>query len=320
MSENALDVVGVSKSFRGVPAVRDVSFSAPAGKITGFLGPNGAGKTTTLRMSLGIIAPDTGHAKLFGGPPDMAALDRVGFLPEERGVYRKMTAEAVIAFFARLKGVPAGEARRRAADLLERFGLGDSMGKKIKELSKGMAQKVQILAAIAHEPDFIILDEPFSGLDPVNQQVLEAMIREQADQGRTILFSTHVMEHAERLCDKIVLMARGRKVFDGKVAEALGAVPRQVTLGVAGEQDLTALLEPFGAVERLGPQAIEPGADPAETWVVKLSAKADAQDLLKACVDAQIKLVRFEPLRPHLHDAFVRLVADPADAQDIEKA
>lgn len=309
MSEYALEAVGLSKSFRGAPAVRDVSFAARAGEITGFLGPNGAGKTTTLRMSLGIIAPDKGSAKLFGGPPTMAALDRVGFLPEERGVYRKMTAEGVIALFARLKGVPARQARQRARDLLERFGLGASMGKKIKELSKGMAQKVQILAAIAHEPDFIILDEPFSGLDPVNQQVLEQMIREQAEEGRTILFSTHVMEHAERLCDKIVLMARGRKVFDGRVDEALGVVPRQVTLGVASGADVSELLVPFGAVERAG-------TDPegAAEWIVRLNANSDAQTLLKACVQANVRLTRFEPLRPHLHDAFVRLVSDPADA------
>jgi ABC-2 type transport system ATP-binding protein len=313
MSEYALEAEGLSKSFRGVPAVRDVSFRAPTGGITGFLGPNGAGKTTTLRMSLGVIAPDAGHVRLFGGPPTMARLDRVGFLPEERGVYRKMTAEAVITLFARLKGVPAATARQRALAYLERFGLGDSAHKKIKELSKGMAQKVQIIAAIAHEPDFIILDEPFSGLDPVNQQVLEQMIREQADQGRTVLFSTHVMEHAERLCDRIVLMARGRKVFDGEVDEALSVVPRQVTIGIASDTDAAPLLAPFGTVERVADDA-----DGAAVWVVRLHPGSDAQSLLKACVDAGLRLTRFEPLKPHLHDAFVRLVSDPADAGDIK--
>lgn len=313
MSEYALEVQGLNKSFAGKPAVRDVSFKARCGEITGFLGPNGAGKTTTLRIALGIIQPDSGRVRLFGKTPAKRDFDRVGFLPEERGVYRKMTAEQVITLFGRLKGLPARTALERARAYLERFGLADAGGKKIKELSKGMAQKVQIISAIVHEPDFIILDEPFSGLDPVNQAVLETMIREQAEAGRTVLFSTHVMQHAERLCDRIVLMARGEKVFDGRVDEALGVVPRQVDLGVEGERDLAPLLAPFGTVARLGPDA-----EGIEVWRVVLAGQAAPQDLLKACVDAGITLARFEPLRPHLHDAFVRLVSDPADAQPVE--
>jgi len=310
MSDWALEVENVSKSFRGKPAVRDVSFRARKGEITGFLGPNGAGKTTTLRMSLGIIRPDSGRTRLFGGPPDARALERVGFLPEERGVYRKMTAENVIAFFARLKGLDAAEARRRAAHYLERFGLEDAARKKIKELSKGMAQKVQIIAAIAHEPEFIILDEPFSGLDPVNQALLESMIRDQAEAGATVLFSTHVMEHAERLCDRIVLMARGRKVFDGRVEEALAVVPRQVTIEAAADADIPGVVGALGSAEPAG--ASEDGG---AVWRVLLAPGSDAQALLRALVEAGVKLSRFEPLRPHLHDAFVRLVADPADAE-----
>jgi len=309
MSEWALEVENVSKSFRGKPAVSDVSFKARKGEITGFLGPNGAGKTTTLRMSLGIIRPDKGRTRLFGGPPDARALERVGFLPEERGVYRKMTAENVIAFFARLKGLPAAEARRRAGVYLERFGLADAARKKIKELSKGMAQKVQIIAAIAHEPEFIILDEPFSGLDPVNQALLEQMIREQAEAGATVLFSTHVMEHAERLCDRIVLMARSRKVFDGRVEDALAVVPRQVTVETPPDADLASVVGALGSVERVGTSD-----DGAAVWRILLAAGADAQALLRRLVESGVKLSRFEPLRPHLHDAFVRLVADPADA------
>ncbi|MGP1275024.1 MAG: ABC transporter ATP-binding protein [Caulobacterales bacterium] len=304
MTSPALEVSGLSKTFGGFPAVRDVSFTVPAGSITGFLGPNGAGKTTTLRMSLGVIRPDTGHALLFGQPPTLKTLDRVGFLPEERGVYRKMTAEQVIALFARLKGVPAGEARKRAKAALERFGLGASGGKKIKELSKGMAQKVQIIAAIIHEPDFIILDEPFSGLDPVNQAMLEDVILEQAEAGRTILFSTHVMAQAERICDRIVLMARGQKIFDGNVEEALGVVPRLVTIGVDSDDDLSALLSRFGEVTRL-----EKDMDGATIWQIALSPGADPQHVLRACVEAGVRLTRFEPVRPHLHDAFVQLVS-----------
>jgi ABC-2 type transport system ATP-binding protein len=308
MSEFALEVQSVSKTFGTKPAVKSVSFGARTGEITGFLGPNGAGKTTTLRMALGIIAPDSGSVRLFGAEPTARAFDRVGFLPEERGVYRKMTARQIITLFGRLKGMPARQARTRALELLERFSLGDAADKKIKELSKGMAQKVQILSAIVHQPDFIILDEPFSGLDPVNQGVLEAMIREQADAGATILFSTHVMQHAERLCDRIVLMARGEKVFDGRVEEALAVVPRQVDLGVDPGQELTALLTPFGAVSRAGTDS-----EGMAIWRVVLNGKSTPQDLLKACVDAGIALSRFEPLRPHLHDAFVQLVSDPAD-------
>ena len=307
MTEYALEVEGLSKTFGGKPAVSDVSFKARKGELTGFLGPNGAGKTTTLRMSLGVIVPDTGSVKLFGEAPNTRSMDRVGFLPEERGVYRKMTAEAVIVFFARLKGLSAGEARKRALVYLERFGLKDAASKKIKELSKGMAQKIQIISAIIHEPDFIILDEPFSGLDPVNQAMLEQVIREQAQAGRTVLFSTHVMEHAERLCDRIVLMARGQKVFDGRVDEALARVPRQVTLGASAGSNLAEVISPMGEIETL-----EPDEDGSINLLLTLTPGVDAQDVLRACVQAGVPLTRFEPRRPHLHDAFVALVGEDA--------
>ncbi|EAP90138.1 MAG: ABC transporter ATP-binding protein [Oceanicaulis sp.] len=307
MTEYALEVEGLSKTFGGKPAVQDVSFQARKGELTGFLGPNGAGKTTTLRMSLGVIVPDSGAVKLFGQAPNTKSMDRVGFLPEERGVYRKMTAEAVIVFFARLKGLSAGEARRRALVYLERFGLKEAATKKIKELSKGMAQKIQIISAIIHEPDFIILDEPFSGLDPVNQAMLEQVIREQAQAGRTVLFSTHVMEHAERLCDRIVLMARGRKVFDGRVDEALARVPRQVTLGASAGSNLAEVVSPMGEIETLAPDE-----DGSANLLLTLKPGVDAQDVLRACVQAGVPLTRFEPRRPHLHDAFVALVGEDA--------
>ena len=308
MSEYALEVENVSKSFGGKAAVKSVSFKARKGEITGFLGPNGAGKTTTLRMSLGIIQPDIGKALLFGEPANTRGMDRVGFLPEERGVYRRMTAEAVIVFFAQLKGVPSAIARQRARDLLERFGLKDAARKKVKELSKGMAQKVQIISALVHEPEFIILDEPFSGLDPVNQALLEQIIRDQAERGATVLFSTHVMEHAERLCDRIILMARGQKVFDGSVEEALAEVPRQVILAAPEDDPVEQTLSSFGVLERDG------NSDGDALWRLTLNASCGAQDVLRACVEAGIKLSRFEPRRAHLHDAFVTLVGeDPAE-------
>lgn len=312
MTETILALNGVSKTFNGKPAVRDVSFTVERGQITGFLGPNGAGKTTSLRMALGILTPDAGNVSLFGGRPRTAALDRVGFLPEERGIYRKMKVIDVIVFFARLKGVAPAEARRRGLAMLEEFGLPGVADSKVKELSKGMAQKVQIISTLVHEPEFIILDEPFSGLDPVNQSTLEQMVRKQAQAGRTILFSTHVMEHAERLCDKIVLIANGRKVFDGSVASALAQVPRRVLLETSGQPDLHAVLAATGEVHR-------DTQDGRDVWVVDLASGADAQDVLKACVDADVKLTRFEPIRAHLHDAFVQLVGRDTETPSAEE-
>lgn len=304
MSEIILSLAGVSKTFNGKRAVSDLSFDVKRGEITGFLGPNGAGKSTSLRMALGILTPDSGKVSLFGGRPRASALERVGFLPEERGLYRKMKTIDVIVFFARLKGVEAAEARRRGLAMLEEFGLADVADSKVKTLSKGMAQKIQIIATLIHNPEFIILDEPFSGLDPVNQKALERIVRARAEAGATILFSTHVMEHAERLCDQIVLVARGRKVFDGTVEQALGHVPRRVVLETDSQQDLSESFAPLGEIveDRDG------NAGDVRRWVINLARGVDAQDVLKACVDGDIKLLRFEPARAHLHDAFVHLV------------
>src|SRR5581483_11217286 len=193
-------------------AVDDLSFEAAPGRICGFLGPNGAGKTSTIRMILGLVPPTTGRITVLGCEDAWRVRSRIGFLPEERGLYRRMTPLDAIVFFAGLKGVPTPEARRRARALLEAQGLSGAMRRPIHALSKGMAQKVQLLSAIAHEPDLVLLDEPFSGLDPVNQQALEAIIRGLAARGATVVFSTHVMQHAERLCDQVVLLAQGRKV------------------------------------------------------------------------------------------------------------
>ena len=314
MSETILALDAASKSFNGKPAVRDMSFNVQRGQITGFLGPNGAGKTTSLRMALGILTPDSGSVSLFGKTPQAGVLDRVGFLPEERGIYRKMKVIDCIVFFARLKGVHAGTARKRGLQMLEEFGLAEVADSKIKTLSKGMAQKVQIISTLVHEPEFIILDEPFSGLDPVNQKALERVVRAQSEAGRTILFSTHVMEHAERLCDQIVLIAKGRKVFDGTVNAALGEVPRRVLLETADESDLSVVLAGMGAITR--EEAAETGH---AAWIIELAPGANAQTVLKACVDAGVKLARFEPARAHLHDAFVHLVETSSDV-DLETA
>jgi ABC-2 type transport system ATP-binding protein len=302
MTETILSLESVTKRYSGQTAVAEFDMQVERGQITGFLGPNGAGKSTSLRMALGIIRPDAGRSRLFGKSPGADVLERVGFLPEERGIYKKMKAEDVIIFFGRMKGMSMTAARKAAREGLERFGLGGDAKKKIKEMSKGMAQKVQIIATLAHDPEFIILDEPFSGLDPVNQKMLEDMIRDEAKRGKTILFSTHVMEHAERLCDQIVLISKGRKVFDGSVPEALSQVPRRVIIEAPESQDLTEVLAGSGEVSR------QDAPEGLQGWTVELAAGKDAQDVLKACVEAGVRLARFEPIRAHLHDVFVELV------------
>jgi len=277
--------------------VRDIDFTVEPGQIVGFLGPNGAGKTTTIRMGLGLIKPDQGEVRLFGDRPGPSAFGRIGFLPEERGLYKKQTARESVAHIARLNGIHKREAFARADEMLERYGLGDVARAKVKTLSKGMAQKVQLLAAIAHDPEFSILDEPFSGLDPVNQQVLEGIVRDLTEGSRTVLFSTHVMEHAERLCDRIILMTGGRVVFDGKTADALARAPRRLTVG-SDDDRLTELITPFA-------QSVTPGEG---CVMLDLAPKASSQAVLEKLVEARLKITRFEPRTPTLHEAFVAMV------------
>ena len=299
--QSPLSIHGVSKAFAGKVAVEDVSFTVKPGEIIGFLGPNGAGKTTTLRMALGLIKPDSGSIDLFGGQPgNEANFGRIGFLPEERGLYKKQTARESIAHMARLNGMKGKDAFKLADHMLDKYGLYEAKRKKNKDMSKGMAQKVQLLSAIAHDPEFYILDEPFSGLDPVNQQVLESIVREIAERGRTIIFSTHVMEHAERLCDRIILMSGGRKVFDGLTQEALSKAPRRMVIG-SDDDRLGALMQQFS-------DTIERREDGALNIILK--DKAENQDILERCVKEKINLTRFEPKQPSLHEAFVAMVGD----------
>lgn len=303
----ALEAEGLVKRYGARLAVDGVSFKVPKGGIYGVLGPNGAGKSSTLRMLVGVLQPNSGRITVLGAPPTRETMRRVGYLPEERGLYRGMSARASIAYLARLKGMPAGRAFKKADELLRAHGLADARRKKVKALSKGMAQKVQVLAAIAHEPDLVIFDEPFSGLDPVNQRGLEETIRALAASGATILFSTHVMEHAERLCDRILLIAGGRKAFEGSVAEALALAPSIALLETEGEFDLAAALAPKGfAVEADG---VEHGA---RRWRAKLSNGKGSRQLLQACVEAGAPLSLFEPARASLHEAFVAMVGDAA--------
>jgi ABC-2 type transport system ATP-binding protein len=301
----ALAADGLVKRYGAHVAVDGLGFEVPEGAIYGVLGPNGAGKSSTMRMLVGVLKPSAGTIAMLGGPITRASLRRVGYLPEERGLYRNMSARAAIAYLARLKGMAARRAFERADALLESHGLGAVKRKQIKALSKGMAQKVQVLAAIAHEPDLIIFDEPFSGLDPVNQRTLEDTIRAEARAGRTILFSTHVMEHAERLCDRILLIARGRKAFEGTVPQALALAPSAAVLETEGEFDLAAALAPRGFV-----LTQEPPEHGARRWRVRLENGIGSRQLLSACVEVGAPLSLFEPTRASLHEAFVAVVGD----------
>ncbi|MFI4976162.1 MAG: ABC transporter ATP-binding protein [Caulobacterales bacterium] len=301
MAPAALSLDAVTKRYGAFTAVSELSFSAMPGRILGFLGPNGAGKTTTLRMILGLVTPTSGRIRVLGEPDARKVRSRIGFLPEERGLYRRMTPVGVIAFLASLKGVPTGEARRRARQMLEANGLGEAMNRQIRNLSKGMAQKVQLLSALAHEPDLVILDEPFSGLDPVNQQSLENIIRDLARRGATVVFSTHVMQHAERLCDQVVLIAKGRKVFDGAVDAACAAAPR--TLVLEGRLAPDALSGAAG-VTQVTCEALDEGRS---RLTAALAAGAPVQDALKDAFARNLDIARMELREPHLHDAFIVL-------------
>jgi ABC-2 type transport system ATP-binding protein len=302
----ALDAVG--KRYGDFEAVRDLSFSVSPGRICGFLGPNGAGKTTSIRMILGLVAPTSGRISVLGAADGRAVRARIGFLPEERGLYRRMTPVDAIGFLASLKGLSSAEARRRAHKLLDDNGLGHAKTRQIRSLSKGMAQKVQLLSAIAHEPELVILDEPFSGLDPVNQQELEGLIRGLAARGATVLFSTHVMQHAERLCEQVVLISRGRKVFDGSVDLARAAAPRRLVLEGAIAPEAAAALPGLAdvACERLEPGGLR--------IIGTLAPGAQAQAPLRAAFEAGLDITRFELKEPQLHDAFIVLTGQEVAA------
>ncbi len=224
MTSFAIEVRDVSKSYAGHRAVRDLSLNVPTGSVYGLLGPNGAGKTTTIRMILNIIEPDSGTISVLGASSESSGLyDKVGYLPEERGLYRKMKVRDVLTFLAELKGVPRLDAATRINRWLDRLSLrsdekdwGDS---KIEELSRGMQQKVQFIGALVHDPELVILDEPFSGLDPVNAQALKDSVMELKRNGKTVIFSTHIIENAESMCDSVCIIAHGEKVLDGTVAD-----------------------------------------------------------------------------------------------------
>jgi ABC-2 type transport system ATP-binding protein len=305
MNDKVLELEKVSKRFGDFTAVDDVSFAIPRGSIYGFLGPNGAGKTTTIRMIFDIIKPTSGRVTILGASSALDVRTRIGYLPEEKGLYKAMTAAATVTYFATLKGLSRRVAKQRARELLERYGLGKFADTKIQALSKGMGQKVQVLCAIAHEPEFVVLDEPFSGLDPVNQQVLEGLIRDIASKGSTVIFSTHVMQHAERLCDQLLVIAKGRKIFDGTLAGAKATIPRRVVISTESSIDPLVGLDGVAEIKLLGEASTKPGP---RDWEIRLRAQTNAQSILERCFQNGIVLSRFDHSEPSLHEAFVAMV------------
>ena len=307
----ALQLSNVTKFYGEFKAVDDVSFSVEPGSICGFLGPNGAGKTTTIRIILDILKPSSGSVSLLGHSSALDVRQRIGYLPEEKGLYKKMKAWSVIAYFATLKGLDRKTAKQRAHELLERYGLKDFANKPTDALSKGMGQKVQMLASIAHDPEFVIFDEPFSGLDPVNQKVMEEVIRDMAKRNCTVMFSTHVMQHAERLCDRVILMAKGKKIFDGTIPEAKRVLPRRVRIDT--EDDVAPVRQ---SADVLSIRTVEKNGDAHKNgcgqWELELRENADPQAILQLCFEHKIRLRSFNQSDPTLHDVFVRLVGPEA--------
>ncbi len=314
MPARPLILENVVKRFGGFAAVDDLSFSVNKGEIFGFLGPNGAGKTTTLRMILDIIPPTAGRIEILGSPSAIPVRHRIGYLPEERGLYRKMKAADTIAYFASLRGVPRKEARARAEKLLKQFGLGDFARSKNESLSKGMAQKVQLLATIAHEPEFLILDEPFTGLDPINQSTLETLIADLKAEGRTIIFSTHTMQHAERLCDRFLIIAKGKKRFEGTLEKARASFPPRLIIRT---RDAVDPLERAPGVNKVEAAPSRDGED--KSYVVELARGVDPNSVLRAAFDAGMHLSRFENTNASLHDIFVAIVGAEAKTPDADE-
>jgi ABC-2 type transport system ATP-binding protein len=303
----ALTVDNVTKRFDRTLAVDGLSFAVPEGQVFGFLGGNGAGKTTTLRMILDIIRPTAGSISVLGRAPGRDNSAAIGFLPEERGLYRQMSALDTIVYFGRLKGMAPADARAEGLALLERFGLAANARSTIDKLSKGMAQKVQLATAVVNRPRLLLLDEPFSGLDPVNQRLLEDEIRRASSGGATVVFSTHVMQHAERLCERLLLLARGRKKFEGTLDEARAQLPAR--LSVVARDTLAELR----GVKSCG--ATAPAGDGWQEWDVELDPGVAAGDILQLCTEQSVPLRRFDERRASLHDVFLQIVGPPEARQ-----
>lgn len=304
MQSAALAFHGVTKTFGDFTAVGDLSFAIPEGSIFGFLGGNGAGKTTSLRMALDILSPTSGTIEVLGKAPTRENAAEIGFLPEERGLYKKMSVLDTIVYFARLKGMRTAAAKTAAMALLERLELADRAKTPVEKLSKGLAQKVQVATALVNTPRLLMLDEPFSGLDPVNQAMLEELIADAAKGGATVIFSTHVMQHAERLCDRLLMLAGGEKAFDGTQDEARAALPYRMTLTAKSDPaNLSGVMKALAFGENDGGW---------QCYDVELANGMEPAELLEYCTSQGFALRSFDVQTPSLHDIFIHFVgADP---------
>jgi len=297
---NAVEMRDVTKTFGALTAVDDLTLNVPTGSVYGFIGPNGSGKTTTLRMIMSILLPDSGSIRVLGEERHAAAMDRIGYLPEERGLYRKMKVRDVLRFYGNLKN---GRDLHREVDAwLERLELTDWADKHVETLSKGMSQKVQFIAAVAHRPDLVILDEPFTGLDPVNTDVLQQAVLELQANGATVIFSTHDMNTAQSMCDFIFMIFQGRKVLDGTLTDIQDRYGTDtVRLRIDGDR---AALRDIPGVERI--------TDRGQLQELRLASGSDSQQIL-AAIMSRARVRHFELGRPSLHDIFVRIAGPGAE-------
>ena len=297
-----VELAGVTKAYENKVAVRNLSLSIDAGQMFGLLGPNGAGKTSTIRMMMGITIPDSGHINLFEKPFDRRILERVGYLPEERGLYKKMKVIEQLVFFGQLHGLSAEEARKRAGSWASRMEIADSLDKKTEELSKGMQQKIQFIASVMHDPGLIVMDEPFSGLDPVNAVLVEKTLLELKGQGKAILFSTHRMDQVEKLCDSICLINNGQAVLAGKVREIKATYERN-----------RVIVEFEGSSAFLNSAEIAEAKNFSGHAEIRLKEHGNAQKLLHEAA-AVATIYRFELVEPSLEEIFILTVGGKADA------
>jgi len=296
---NVVDVENITKRFGDFKAVDNVTFSIRPGTVFGLIGPNGAGKTTTLRMLMNIIIPDSGKITLLGNSNNSQVTNLIGYLPEERGLYRKMKVRELLLFLTELKSMPKKEARQAIDYWLERLELIDWRNKKIEELSKGMQQKIQFIGTIIHQPKLLILDEPFGGLDPINTNLLKDLMLELKENGSTIIFSTHIMESAEKLSEDIFLINKGRRVLYGNLHEIKqGFGKRNILLAYEGNDSFLRQSRLIKKYDNYG-QYVE----------IQLVPSADAQQLLREAIDA-VKIRKFEIKEPSLHDIFIDSVKE----------
>lgn len=292
-----VELAGVTKAYESKVAVRDLSLSIDAGQMFGLLGPNGAGKTSSIRMMMGITMPDSGTIKLFGKPFERASLERVGYLPEERGLYKKMKVIEQLVFFGELHGLAAAEARKRANDWAKRLDIDEALSKKTEELSKGMQQKIQFIGALLHDPGLIVMDEPFSGLDPVNAKLLEQTLLELKDGGKAIIFSTHRMDQVEKLCDSICLIDGGRPVLQGPLKQVKARFGKNhVQIEYEGNDEFLQQSQLVKAYNNYG-NYVE----------VRLATGADPQQLLRLVMERS-RVNRFELMEPSLEEIFKEVV------------